>query len=60
MELEDQIAQRTGERCQECGTPLTEDELREVILGGGPPLCKIHAAEEVPVAEEEDAFGDSA
>ena len=41
------------ERCEECGAPLTEREKAVVLESGGPNLCAIHAAEEVPLSEEE-------
>jgi len=53
MDLEEKTLERAGERCEECGAKLTQAELAEVIESGGPTLCAIHAAEVVPVAEEE-------
>jgi hypothetical protein len=61
MELEEQEGvERPANRCEVCGARLTEDEMREVLLGNGPVLCKIHAAEEVPISEETAAFDDPA
>jgi methionyl-tRNA synthetase len=60
MELEEQTLDRAGDRCEECGARLTPDELEAVIESGGPTLCKIHAAEQVPVSEDEAAFGEPA
>jgi len=54
MDLEERVGVETaGERCQECGAPLTESEQAVVLETGGPVLCAIHAAEEVPLADEE-------
>lgn len=55
MELEEQEGvERPGSRCEVCGVPLTSDEQRELLLAGGPVLCAIHAAEELPAADDED------
>jgi uncharacterized protein with PIN domain len=55
MELEERTLENVGDRCEECGAKLTQRELEQVIESGGPALCTIHAAEVVPVGEEEDA-----
>lgn len=55
MDLEEKTLEQAGERCEECGTLLTERELQQVLESGGPTLCSVHAAEVVPTAEEEDA-----
>jgi hypothetical protein len=57
MELEeregvDPVIER---RCAECGTKLTEQEIKAAIETNGPFLCTVHANEEVAV--EEDAAG---
>ena len=44
-------------RCEECGATLTAAEIQSAIDLGRRPLCSVHAAEEVPVAEEEAEFG---
>jgi len=46
MDTEEHTIETAGERCEVCGTALTAQELREVILGGGPQLCTVHATEE--------------
>jgi hypothetical protein len=51
MDLEERTLESVGDRCEECGAPLTEDEQRAVLESGGPALCKIHAAEVVPEDE---------
>ena len=47
--LEDSLEKR----CQECGAPLTEAEILAAREAGGPFLCSVHTAEDLP-AEEED------
>ena len=53
MDLEEKTLETVGDRCEECGAKLTERELQQVIESGGPTLCTVHAAEVVPVAEED-------
>ena len=53
MDLEEHTLEQAGERCEECGALLTPRELELVLESGGPTLCAIHAAEMVPVAEED-------
>ena len=53
MDLEERTLETVGEHCEECGAKLTEQELRAVLESGGPALCTIHAAEVVPVGEED-------
>jgi hypothetical protein len=61
MDLEERTLESVGDRCEECGAPLTRDEQQAVLESGGPTLCKIHAAEVVPIAEEDAAIeGDDA
>jgi hypothetical protein len=45
-------------RCQVCGVELTEPEIHASREAGGPFLCSIHAAEEIPIAREEEVAGD--
>jgi hypothetical protein len=54
MDLEEHTLETAGERCEECGAKLTPAELEQVIESGGPTLCAIHAAEVVPVSDEDD------
>jgi hypothetical protein len=58
MDLEEHTLESAGERCEECGAKLTEAELAAVLESGGPNLCAIHAAEQVPLAEEEAVVGE--
>ena len=53
MDLEPSTLETAEERCEECGAKLTEAELAAVLESGGPNLCAIHAAEVVPLSEEE-------
>ena len=58
MDLEEHTLEQAGDRCEECGAKLTEQELRAVLESGGPNLCTIHANEVVPVAEDADEAGE--
>jgi hypothetical protein len=59
MDLEEKTLETVGDRCEECGAKLTERELQQVIESGGPALCTVHAAEVVPLSEE-DTVGEEA
>lgn len=39
--------------CAECGAKLTDQEIQASLDSGGPFLCTVHAAEEVPLGEED-------
>ncbi len=54
MDLEEHTLESAGERCEECGARLTDEELAAVLESGGPTLCAVHAAEILPVSEDED------
>ena len=58
MDLEehslDPVIQRT---CAECGVRLTRQEIQAALDSDGPYLCSIHAAEEVPLDEDEELEG---
>ena len=45
----DPVIERT---CSECGTKLTEQEIRASLDTGGPFLCTVHANEEVGLDED--------
>jgi hypothetical protein len=45
----DPVIERT---CAECGTKLTDAEIQTSLDTGGPFLCTVHAAEQVPVDED--------
>ena len=55
MDLEphnlDPVIERT---CAECGATLTVREIEASLDAGGPYLCSIHAAEQVPLEEEDE------
>ena len=54
MDLEphsvDPVIERT---CAECGAKLTEEEIRASLEAGEVYLCSVHAAEQVPLADED-------
>jgi len=58
MDLEEKSLDQIGDRCEECGAKLTPAEMQAAMESGGPALCTVHAEEVVPVADEDDAFGD--
>jgi hypothetical protein len=43
------------DRCEECGAKLTPAEMQAVLESGGPVLCSIHAAEDEPGLEADEA-----
>jgi hypothetical protein len=57
VELEERTIEQLPDRCQNCGATLTDGE-KNTALTEGPPsglvLCKICAAEVVPVEDDED------
>lgn len=57
MDLGERTVEDGGERCEECGAKLTATELEAARESGGPALCRIHADEIVPIADEESDFG---
>lgn len=60
MDLEEHTLESVGDTCEECGAKLTQEEMAAVLESGGPALCKIHAAEVVPLSEEGESEEDSA
>ena len=49
MDLEEHTLEETLERsCAACGARLTTQEIEESREAGGPFLCSVHAAEELP------------
>ena len=50
----DPVIERT---CEECGTRLTDGEIRASLESGGRYLCSVHAAEELPAEELEEEEG---
>jgi hypothetical protein len=55
MDLEEKSLDQVGDRCEECGAKLTTAELQTVLESGGPALCSIHAAEDEPGLEADEA-----
>jgi hypothetical protein len=56
MDLEERTLDPVIERtCAECGARLTDAEIRASLEAGGPYLCSVHAAEQVPLEEELEA-----
>ena len=41
--------------CAECGAELTRAEIDASLDSGGRFLCSVHAAEEVPLDDEDEA-----
>jgi hypothetical protein len=46
----DPVIERT---CAECGAALTEEEIKASLDAGEVYLCSVHAAERVPLADED-------
>jgi hypothetical protein len=46
----DPVIERT---CAECGARLTREEIVASLEAGGRYLCSVHAAEEVPLDDED-------
>jgi hypothetical protein len=53
--LEEKTIEELPERCEECGAKLTPAELQAAMESGGPALCSIHAAEDEPGLETDEA-----
>jgi hypothetical protein len=55
VSLEEQSLDPVIERtCAECGATLTKQEIQASLDAGGPYLCSVHAAEEVPLEDEQE------
>jgi hypothetical protein len=50
----DPVIERT---CAECGATLTDEEIRASLEAGQSYLCSVHAAEQVPIADEDQLEG---
>jgi hypothetical protein len=48
------IEETLEDRCEVCGTALSEAEILAARESGGPFVCSVHAAEELPVEPEPD------
>jgi hypothetical protein len=54
MDLEEHTLDPVIEQtCAECGAKLTDAEIETSLEAGGPYLCSVHAAEELPSFDEE-------
>jgi hypothetical protein len=55
MDLEEHSLDPVIERnCAECGAKLTDEEIQAALESDGPFLCSVHAAEQVPLDEEDE------
>lgn len=58
MDLEEHTLEDSLEQtCTVCGAQLTTAEIEAARDRGGPFLCTVHAAEELPAAEPEPGEG---
>jgi hypothetical protein len=58
MDLEEHSLDPVIERtCAECGTALTQEEIKASIESESPFLCTVHAIESVPLSEEDEQAG---
>ena len=55
MGLEEKTIEDLPDRCEECGAKLTPAEIQAAMESGGPALCSIHAAEDEPGLEADEA-----
>lgn len=55
MGLEEKTIEELPSHCEECGAKLTPEELQAAMESGGPALCSIHAAEDEPGLEADEA-----
>lgn len=54
MDLEERTLQEPFERrCEVCGAELTKHEIDTAREAGGPFLCSLHTAEELPAQDDE-------
>ena len=54
MDLEEKtLDPAVPERCEVCGAQLIPSEQQAVLESGSAPLCSIHAAEIVPLEDEQ-------
>jgi hypothetical protein len=59
MDLEERTLEDSLEKtCTVCGARLTKLEIDEARENGGPFLCSVHAAEELPAADLDEADGE--
>ena len=54
MTVDEQVPEpAVPDRCEVCGAKLIPSEQSAVLESGGEPLCSLHAAEVVPLDEEQ-------
>jgi hypothetical protein len=59
MDLEERTLEDTLEQsCTVCGARLTKLEIDAAREQGGPFLCSVHAAEELPAADLDETGGE--
>jgi hypothetical protein len=59
MDLEERTLDDSLEKtCSVCGARLTRQEIHEARENGGPFLCSVHAAEELPAADLDEIGGE--
>ena len=46
------VTDNLEQRCAVCGAPLSEQEVETAREAGGPFLCSLHEAEELPAIDE--------
>jgi hypothetical protein len=56
LEPHDNVEPVIERTCSECGAKLTQEEMAASLETHGDYLCSVHAAERVPI-EEEDQLG---
>jgi hypothetical protein len=44
-------------RCEVCGASLTPQEMSDAVEAGGPFLCSVHSAEELPELDDPPPAG---
>jgi hypothetical protein len=54
LEPHDNVEPVIERTCAECGATLTEEEITTSLETGGQYLCSVHAAERVPIEEEDE------
>jgi ribosome-binding protein aMBF1 (putative translation factor) len=61
VELEERTIESLPERCENCGTTLTDAEKQRILdEGAALALCTTCAAEQAPALEPEELEGDEA
>jgi hypothetical protein len=61
MDLEERTVESLPDRCENCGTELTDAEKQRILdEGAGVALCTTCAAEQEPVVEPEELEGEEA